>query len=101
LKPWSLSPPMSVTKPTLKPELLVDAPPDELVVLLDAAALAPPELLVLLLLLLLLPHAASPRATAMTRAARVVRLILPDTESPFVMTECATITRPADPWRLA
>ena len=87
----------------MKPEPLDEAPPDELVVLLDVAAAAPPELLVLLLLLLLLllPHAASPRATAMTRAARVVRLILPDTESPFVMTECATITRSADPWRLA
>jgi len=101
LKPWSLSPPMSVTKPTLKLEPLDEAPPDEVVVLLadDAAAL---ELLVVaLLLLLLLPHAASPRATPMTRTARVERLILPVTASPFHRYEWATITAVRDGWEVA
>jgi hypothetical protein len=94
---------MSVTKPTLKPELLDDAPPDELVVLPDAAGALPLlELVLLLLLLLLLPHAASPSAsTAVARASRPEGLILPDTRSPFRKTECATITPTADLFPLA
>ena len=87
---------MSVTRPTLNPEL-----DDELVVLLLAAAvllvLAAAALLELLLLLLLLPHAASPKASTTTASApRPDGLILPDTSSPFLKSEWATITRSAD-----
>jgi len=95
---------MSVTRPTLKPEPLDDAPPDELVVVLlvVAAALPPPELVVPLLLLLLLPHAASPRAnTAAASAHRPDGLILPDTTVSFPKSEWATITRSADRMPLA
>ena len=70
---------MSVTKPTLKPDPLDEAPPDALVVLLVLGAAAVLEVVLLVLLLLLLPHAASPRAPAMTRAAKTKRLILPVT----------------------
>jgi hypothetical protein len=84
------------------PEPLDDAPPDALVVLLLLLDAAGALLELLVLLLLLLPHAASPRATAMTRAARTVRLILPDTTHLLSSrTECATITRSADPLPLA
>jgi hypothetical protein len=95
---------MSVTKPTLKPDPLDDVPPlAAVVVLLDAAVLlAALGLLLLLLLLLLLPHAASPRASTTTASApRPDGLILPDTTSPFLKSEGATIARSADPWPLA
>lgn len=94
---------MSVTRPTLKPDPLDDVPPlAAVVVLLDAAVLLAALGLLLLLLLLLLPHAASPRAsTAAASAPRPNGLILPDTTSPFLKSEGATITRSADPWSLA
>lgn len=83
---------MSVTRPTLKPEPLDEAPPDALVVLLVLGAAALLEVVLLVLLLLLLPHAASPRAPAMTRAAKTMRLILPVTSISFHRNEWATIT---------
>jgi hypothetical protein len=92
---------MSVTRPTLKPEPL----DDELVVLLLAAAVllvGAAAAVLELLLLLLLPHAASPRASTTTASApRPDGLILPDTTSPFLKSEWATITRAADLWLLA
>jgi hypothetical protein len=74
---------MSVTRPTLSFEPLLDELLDVLLLLLlDPPAEAPP--LELVLLLLLLPHAASPRAsTAMAKATRPTGLILPITTVSF------------------
>jgi hypothetical protein len=77
-----LRPPMSVTRPTLKP-LPLDEPPLAAVVALVVVAAAPPlplEPVVVVVVLLLLPHAASPRANAaVARVTRPTGLILPVT----------------------
>jgi hypothetical protein len=85
---------MSVTRPTLKPEL----PEDELAVLLVLLGAAAPPPHAVLLLLLLLPHAASPRASAAVASARrPIGLILPVTKSPFLQDRMGNDIRCAGP----
>jgi hypothetical protein len=76
---------MSVTSPTLKVPVLLDVLVDELPPLVELV-------LLLVLLLLLLPQAATTMARAIASAMRPIGLILlPDTESPFIRTEAATL----------
>jgi len=82
LKPWSLRPPMSVTRPTLN-EPPAAAPP-----LAELELDALPALELLLLLLELLPHAATASvSTAAPRAGSPKRLMGPFTRSPLDSTK--------------